>query len=530
MPLSPAGPVLAQSAGPYPASDVIDSITWDWSTHTKAAPGSDLWPVTWADDGNLYTAWGDGGGFGGTNSDGRVSLGIARMEGPPESYSAVNINGGATPESSIVSFPDSNTGKSLGLLSVAGALYMWVNTQNANPPEFKLAWSTDRGATWDQSSWSFNSAVFAPSTCLNFGRGYAGASDNYIYFYGGKWGSDSKDVYLGRALPNGMQDPSTYEYFNGLDSSGNPTWISDVTVSQPVFTDPNSIEFNGALKPQVAYNPGIGRYLLTWWHKGPGGLGIFDAPAPWGPWTTVYYAEDFGGMTTGGEGLSSSFPTKWMSADGLTMWNVFSVWGSGAQQGVNGHDHFNLVKVTITLKGTTPSPIIVPFSVTLQGRSAPPDASWVLDFTVDLYTPGADRNTTPPLSSFSVTTDQNGQFTLNVPSGVYDIRAKGKNTLATELLNVDLTAPPASPVDLGLQKAGDYDGDNMAGQNEYDAQIAVFGNLTAALPGTHQLLDFNWDGVVDTIDYAILVQNFGTLGAPRPDSQVNRPGWALYPL
>jgi hypothetical protein len=56
MPLSPAGPASAQSAGPYPASYVIDSITWDWATHTKAAPGSDLWPVTWADDGNLYTA------------------------------------------------------------------------------------------------------------------------------------------------------------------------------------------------------------------------------------------------------------------------------------------------------------------------------------------------------------------------------------------------------------------------------------------------------------------------------------------
>jgi hypothetical protein len=39
-----------------------------------------------------------------------------------------------------------------------------------------------------------------------------------------------------------------------------------------------------------------------------------------------------------------------MSADGLTMWCIFSVYGKGARQGVNAHDRFNLVKATLRLR------------------------------------------------------------------------------------------------------------------------------------------------------------------------------------
>jgi len=53
---------------PYPPSPVIAGVTFDQSTWIKAAPGSDQFGTTWAADDNLYLAWGDGGGFGGTNS------------------------------------------------------------------------------------------------------------------------------------------------------------------------------------------------------------------------------------------------------------------------------------------------------------------------------------------------------------------------------------------------------------------------------------------------------------------------------
>ena len=60
---------------PYPQSTKIREIVFDWSSHISLARGSDNWPITWADDDHQYTSWGDGGGFGGSNSKGRVSLG-----------------------------------------------------------------------------------------------------------------------------------------------------------------------------------------------------------------------------------------------------------------------------------------------------------------------------------------------------------------------------------------------------------------------------------------------------------------------
>ncbi len=68
---------------PYSASSVIERVEFDFTTHRRLADGSDNWPTTWADDGQIYTAWGDGGGFGGTNSNGHVTLGVARLEGEP---------------------------------------------------------------------------------------------------------------------------------------------------------------------------------------------------------------------------------------------------------------------------------------------------------------------------------------------------------------------------------------------------------------------------------------------------------------
>src|SRR5262245_45834671 len=96
--LNAAGVIRAQSHAPYSPSPVIRAISWLWETRQAAAIGSDLWPVTWGPDNHLYAAWGDGGGFGGSDSDGRVAMGIARIEGEPDHWRGLNINGGKNPE------------------------------------------------------------------------------------------------------------------------------------------------------------------------------------------------------------------------------------------------------------------------------------------------------------------------------------------------------------------------------------------------------------------------------------------------
>jgi hypothetical protein len=140
-------------------------------------------------------------------------------------------------------------------------------------------------------------------------------------------------LYLIRVAKGLLRQHTAYEYFSGLDSAGKHAWSSDAALAQPVFTDAS-----GASPGGIVYVPGITRYLLTCFHVGPGQLGVFDAPDPWGPWTTIAYYDGWGRMGSDGEGLNCEFPQKWISTDGLILWAVFSVYGSGGKQGINAHD------------------------------------------------------------------------------------------------------------------------------------------------------------------------------------------------
>jgi Domain of unknown function (DUF4185) len=338
----------AAATPPYPPSTVFAGMTWHWDTLRTAAPGSDLWPVTWAGDDNLYAAWGDGGGFGGTDHDGRVALGFARVEGPPEQFVGHNANGGKDPEHPAA-FPQK--GKVGGLLAVGDKLYGWLNTQSGPWPDVDkaLIWSDDRGATWQKSDWVFphGAGNMKPSTFINFGRGNApvpAALQGYVYFYAHRQGNDN-DTFLGRAPTEKLEDKLAFEFVSNLEDN-RTTWSADLEKAVPIFTDRNPC---GNLSGGV-YLPKLKRFLSTTFHSGPGQLGVFEAPHPWGPWRTVAYYENWGGMGTAGEGLTCSFPLKWTSDDNLTLWCVFSVYGAGGKEGINAHDRFNLVKATLETK------------------------------------------------------------------------------------------------------------------------------------------------------------------------------------
>jgi hypothetical protein len=174
--LMPTDGLVAQLS-PYPASPVIKEIRFQWPSHIRLASGSDNWPVTWADDGHQYTVWGDGGGFGGTNSIGRSSIGIARIEGSWHNFNGTNVWGGEDPENS-----HSQSGKSYGIVCMDGVLYMWVGlfeTKTDPFKETKIAYSKDHGASWLFAHWSFTreDGVMMPTVC-NYGQNYGGAKDD----------------------------------------------------------------------------------------------------------------------------------------------------------------------------------------------------------------------------------------------------------------------------------------------------------------------------------------------------------------
>lgn len=318
-------------------STVISDIIWDFNSHIEHARGSDNWPVTWADDDNLYTSWGDGGGFGGTNSDGRVSLGVARVEGAFDNYNGYNVWGGKIPENSATF-----SGKSYGILSIDGALYMWVMVEGNYFSKSELYYSNNHGASLTTVGWKFENlgGAFSVPTFLNFGKDYQGARDDYVYIYapGAKNGTftSTDTVDLARVPKDQIKNQASYQFFAGLDDGGNPNWTSDINNRVPVFNYPGKVHWTMS----VGYNPGIRRYLLfnnsrpnpSQSKSTPGDLEIFDASEPWGPWTKVVSYQNWGDF---GYTFSYFLVPKWLSGDGRDFTLVFS--------GTGGNDSWNTV-------------------------------------------------------------------------------------------------------------------------------------------------------------------------------------------
>ncbi|MBI5393739.1 MAG: serine hydrolase [Verrucomicrobia bacterium] len=322
-------PLLDATATSHQPSPVIREICWaPADTIIRKARGSDNWPMTWADDDALYTAYGDGNGFEPFTPE-KLSLGLAKITGGPGDFIGVNLR-----SASIERKGDGKRGKKAsGLLMVDGALYLLAR----NADNSQLAWSDDHGTTWTWSDWMCSESFGCP-TFLNFGRNYAGARDGFVYVYS----HDSDSAYeradrmvLARAPKDCLRDGDTYEFFERLDAVGQPVWTKDIAQRGAVLANPGRCYRSG-----VTYNALLHRYL--WCVAMPvedkrlaGGLAIYDAPEPWGPWTVAFTTNAWDVAP----GESASFPTKWMSTDGRTLTLVFS-----------GNDSFSIRNATLILK------------------------------------------------------------------------------------------------------------------------------------------------------------------------------------
>jgi CubicO group peptidase (beta-lactamase class C family) len=327
-------------AAPYPPSKAIVGITWaPKAAVVRKARGSDNWPLTWADDDRQYTAYGDGRGFEPFRPK-KLGLGFARVEGDPPGFKGENI-----PSPTGEQFGDgAKSKKASGILCVGGVLYLW--TRNAGNAQ--LAWSKDHGKTWQWAGWKFTTSFGCP-TFLNFGKDYAGARDDWVYVYS----PDADNAYrpadrmvLARVPKGKLTERAAYEFFKGLDKRGRPLWSKEVADRGAVFEHKARCYRSG-----ITFNAGLKRYLWVQIIPGTegkkadtrfeGGFAVYDAPEPWGPWTTVYFTEKW----DVGPGETASFPTRWMSADGKTVHLVFS-----------GDDHFAVREATLTVAPSGKSP------------------------------------------------------------------------------------------------------------------------------------------------------------------------------
>ncbi len=328
-----AAAVSALSAAgiPYPRSPLVTRLTWDRDVVRLGVNTGDNWPSTWGDDDVLYTSWGDGGGF--THRDPKLSLGFAKIIGNPGDLRAEEI-----PSTLDTAMGGGTKGiKSSALLMIDRTLYMFVRNIiiGGEFTNSRIAWSENRQKNWKWAEWHFAETFGCPEF-VQFGKNYTGARDNYVYIVSQDNNNPYKyaeDVVLARVPKNSILDRSAWQFFSGRGSTGSGHWSSAINERKPVFTDRN-----GAQRVALAYNTGLKRYFLVTsigthgkdtklMHTG--GLGVFDAPEPWGPWTTVYYDQYW----SGGKNLDykleewtyhQKFPTKYMSPDGKTMWLLFS--------------------------------------------------------------------------------------------------------------------------------------------------------------------------------------------------------------
>lgn len=365
---------------PYPQSSILSSIDWDYSTKQRYAAGSgglgsDTWDSTWASDGLIYSAWGDGVGFTSSNTQKR-EMGISTLSGtpdrpplvgsdvlqgvnnPPEcpGFSAATIGG--KPEGMLalpggVIYLHHSTGTDLGggrcsnswlAKGTVGANQTWTDHIPASSP---IQWPDANG--------------FSPFAFLQYGPAQAGSlapdstGTHYIYIYLGN--GTPNQVYLARvpaAPTNSIESLANWQYYGTPTAAGDPTWVASSASAAPVFIDANNSQSIG-----VTFDKAIGRYIAVNDHNRDfeREVSLFDAPSPWGPWTTFDYEEEFdnttstsAGCTTGcvgdADSVSLGFTQKWLSADGLSLWAQYSAASTSTS---TAYDSLNLVKGNIHL-------------------------------------------------------------------------------------------------------------------------------------------------------------------------------------
>jgi hypothetical protein len=358
----PQAASAASRAESPPASDFFSTV--DVASHaTVGAPAQgdnvnhgDLWPSCWGGDDNVYTAYGDGVGFDDTFHD----IGVARISGEPG-----GLKGEQLAEGDQVGkvWNAGHTRKPTGMACVDGTLYLAVQDLALDfndAPSATIAKSTDQGRTWsfDEGAPMFDGGAFTTVMFLDYGKDYAESPDGYVYAYGldHNWRDsfndrvpDPVDLYLARVPRDKVQERSAWQFAGGTDDAGKPVWSDriedrravlhdDRHVYPDVFTDGRQENMTTLSQGGIVYDKGLDRYLYTSWTEYT--FEFYESPAPWGPWKRTD-SKDFGGYPwTHGKhgGYAVTIPSKFISADGRSMWLQSNVCPCGG--GFPENDHF----------------------------------------------------------------------------------------------------------------------------------------------------------------------------------------------
>lgn len=366
---------------PFPQSTSLSHIFFT-GRHSDYRCGDTFYP-SWASDGNLYSPWTDGKTDGVTSGSGdklmrAATTGHAVMVGDDPLHLVIN---NTSPPKEAWARPYSGR-YPCGSLVHDGIWYYGTyclgpgakfvhagfewNWPNLGPmPGFQI--SRDFGKTWGDSPLSPERPLFPePAEFLgpvkmgaphfvDFGKNMEHSPDGKAYLLG--MGAEVNDpeprlclnpacrdrgfahanlswitadqVYLARVAPSPatINDLSAYEFFAGHDAAGQPVWTHDFSAIKPL------LEWNNNMGCVTAtYVPGLRKYLMCvtdgWPTVNTMRSYILEADQLTGPWRMVVYMKDFGEQA-----YFLNFPSKFISADGRTLWLCYS---ANFSEGVNG--------------------------------------------------------------------------------------------------------------------------------------------------------------------------------------------------
>jgi hypothetical protein len=359
---------VASAAPPATSTPALTVTGVDIAATATAAAfdgDGDLWPNCWAADGEIYTAHGDGKGFGTEFAD----IGTDVIHGEPG-----DLTGDTTAIGDQVGqvwSGDGYTRKPTGIACVGDTLYLAVQdlaTDFNDAPAASISTSTDHGRTWtwDRSAPMFSDGRFTTIFFLDYGRGYAGAPDGFVYAYGldHNWRDsysdvvpDPVDLYLARVPKDRVAERAAWQFYAGGSGSA-PRWSQDIGQRKPVLHDARRVVTQpGGAAPGlsvlsqggVVFDTPLRTYLYTSWTEHS--FQIYTAPQPWGPWKLLG-GKDFGPYPwneTAYAGYATTIPSKFISDDGRSMWMQSNVCPC-ANAGISVY-YFSLRKITLR---TTP--------------------------------------------------------------------------------------------------------------------------------------------------------------------------------
>jgi hypothetical protein len=348
-------PQIITDASPAAASNVIATFEWISKESAFPSPGEvddvapvdpaaahgvpaygvrfgDTYPMTWADDDNIYASAGDPNW--GAKWDG---LDIEQFRGTPPHYSIARIN--AMPD-----YKGSGGGgpKPTGMISVNGVLYLaFQNMLGKKPAAFgtrsqhgddaMIIASHDHGKTWTPARSAirdpmFPGHLFGGPAFVNTGRDNANAPDKYVYAVSTDQWDNGSNLRVGRVLAGKIQDAAAWQWISGLKNYKHPNWSNNLEGAIPVLTNDRHISL-----PDMVYVAAIKRYLLLTWSLykdfSPNDgteLAIYDCPHPWGPFTLVHRETMWEGKDM--NPYCPRLPLKWLQVEDnqLTGWIQFS--------------------------------------------------------------------------------------------------------------------------------------------------------------------------------------------------------------